>query len=397
MITPTTPPAARPRARHAAVRRGPRRSCARTTRHFQQVPAAGAGLLRGQGQPRPGDRPARSTRRGASFDVASMPEFLIVHENIKDLPAKERQDWIWDKIIYANPIKANETLRELDHYKPLVTYDNLEEIQQDQEARAARRAGAAPQGAQHRGDGGALLQVRRAPGRGGGPDPRPPTRPGWSSRASASTSAARRTNFENYVAGAQPRGRHLPGGRGARLREDEPARHRRRLPRPLRRHGQALPRAGHAPQRRARPALPEGHRDPRRARPLHGGHRRHAVADHHRQGRPRRQALLLHRRRRLPHLLGHHLRPLQVPGEGVQEGPTQHVCSVFGPTCDALDTISLAEELPDDLELGDLVYSPNIGAYSHASSTWFNGFPPAKVVHVNQEPSAPRAKARSAR
>ena len=63
-------------------------------------------------------------------------------------------------------------------------------------------------------------------------------------------------------------------------------------------------------------------------------------------------------------------------------GPRQ-VCLVFGPTCDALDTISLVEQLPD-LELGDLVYSENIGAYSHASSTYFNGFPPAKVVHVNQ-------------
>ena len=65
-----------------------------------------------------------------------------------------------------------------------------------------------------------------------------------------------------------------------------------------------------------------------------------------------------------------------------KKGPTQ-ICSVFGPTCDALDTISLAEELPD-LDLGDLVYSENIGAYSAASSTSFNGFPPAKVVHVNQ-------------
>jgi ornithine decarboxylase len=36
---------------------------------------------------------------GASFDVASMPEFLIVHENIKSLPERERQDFIWDKII----------------------------------------------------------------------------------------------------------------------------------------------------------------------------------------------------------------------------------------------------------------------------------------------------------
>src|ERR1035441_61932 len=38
---------------------------------------------------------------GASFDVASMPEFRIVYEYIKDLPDKERQAWIWDKIIYA--------------------------------------------------------------------------------------------------------------------------------------------------------------------------------------------------------------------------------------------------------------------------------------------------------
>ena len=66
---------------------------------------------------------------GASFDVASMPEFLIVYENIKDLPARQRQNFIWDKIIYANPIKANETLTDLDPYKPLVTYDNFEEIE----------------------------------------------------------------------------------------------------------------------------------------------------------------------------------------------------------------------------------------------------------------------------
>ena len=65
---------------------------------------------------------------GASFDVASMPEFLIVYENIKSMPAKARQDLIWDKIIYANPIKANETLEQLDAYKPLVTYDNEMEI-----------------------------------------------------------------------------------------------------------------------------------------------------------------------------------------------------------------------------------------------------------------------------
>ena len=65
-----------------------------------------------------------------------------------------------------------------------------------------------------------------------------------------------------------------------------------------------------------------------------------------------------------------------------KRGPTE-ICAVFGQTCDGLDMISQSEQLPD-LEIEDLVYSENIGAYSNASATWFNGFPPAKVVHVNE-------------
>ena len=70
------------------------------------------------------------------------------------------------------------------------------------------------------------------------------------------------------------------------------------------------------------------------------------------------------------------------PVKAFKRGPTS-LCSVFGPTCDALDVVSMAENLPN-LERGDFVYSVNIGAYSHASATYFNGFPPAKVVHVNR-------------
>ena len=66
------------------------------------------------------------------------------------------------------------------------------------------------------------------------------------------------------------------------------------------------------------------------------------------------------------------------------KGGPKVVASVFGPTCDALDVVSMSELLPSNLALGELLYSQNIGAYSHASSTWFNGFPPAKVVHVNR-------------
>ena len=36
---------------------------------------------------------------GASFDVASLPEFMLVYENIRHLPAREQQDFIWDKIV----------------------------------------------------------------------------------------------------------------------------------------------------------------------------------------------------------------------------------------------------------------------------------------------------------
>ena len=72
-------------------------------------------------------------RAGASFDVASMPEFMTVYENIRKLPKRRQQDFIWDKIIYANPIKPKQTLLALDQYKPLVVFDNpveLEKIQQ---------------------------------------------------------------------------------------------------------------------------------------------------------------------------------------------------------------------------------------------------------------------------
>jgi ornithine decarboxylase len=69
--------------------------------------------------------------------------------------------------------------------------------------------------------------------------------------------------------------------------------------------------------------------------------------------------------------------------DAFKTGPTQ-ICTVFGPTCDGLDVVSMTEELPSNLERGDLLTSKNIGAYSNATSTYFNGFPPAKVVHVNR-------------
>jgi ornithine decarboxylase len=56
--------------------------------------------------------------------------------------------------------------------------------------------------------------------------------------------------------------------------------------------------------------------------------------------------------------------------------------AVVGPTCDAFDTISTAENLPD-LKVDDLLYVKNIGAYSSASATTFNGFPKTRVLNLN--------------
>ncbi len=61
-------------------------------------------------------------------------------------------------------------------------------------------------------------------------------------------------------------------------------------------------------------------------------------------------------------------------------GETQ-LTTLAGPTCDSIDIISSSEELPD-LQAGDLVVAANIGAYSIAHATHFNGIPPAKAIMV---------------
>jgi len=55
--------------------------------------------------------------------------------------------------------------------------------------------------------------------------------------------------------------------------------------------------------------------------------------------------------------------------------------TIAGPTCDGFDIISISENLPE-LDFGDIVYIENIGAYSWATATNFNGIPPARVVTI---------------
>jgi diaminopimelate decarboxylase len=49
--------------------------------------------------------------------------------------------------------------------------------------------------------------------------------------------------------------------------------------------------------------------------------------------------------------------------------------------------VSVAEELPVNLDLGDWLVSENIGAYTTASATNFNGMAQPKVVAVGDGPA----------
>lgn len=317
---------------------------------------------------------------GGSFDVASIQEFRTVHANIADLPAKERQDFIWDKIIYANPIKPIETLRELDRYKPLVTFDNEEEVRKI---------------AAHAPHAGLCLRLR-VPNTGSMVE--------LSSKFGALPGEAvdlircahdhdlvveglsfhvgsQCTNPENYIQAL-----HLcagifaeakTGGFDLRLLDiggGFPAAYDASVPKLS-----ALARKINHEIDRLFPEPIEILAEPGRFLVASAGSAVSKII-----GKAfRNDKACYYVDDGVYHTYSgvifdhctYHMKSFK-------RGKTR-LCAVFGPTCDALDTISLSEQLPD-LEIGDYLYSENIGAYSAASSTHFNGFPPATVVHVNR-------------
>lgn len=59
-----------------------------------------------------------------------------------------------------------------------------------------------------------------------------------------------------------------------------------------------------------------------------------------------------------------------------------HASTVFGPTCDSIDCIITDHPLPE-LQVGDWVFFANMGAYSKAAGSQFNGFDLPKYVSSN--------------
>ena len=66
-----------------------------------------------------------------------------------------------------------------------------------------------------------------------------------------------------------------------------------------------------------------------------------------------------------------HNRPIILPFN--ERDGKLHKSIIFGPTCDSIDLITDNIELPE-LAIGEWVYVENFGAYTAASSSFFNGF-----------------------
>jgi len=319
-------------------------------------------------------------RAGASFDVASLPEFMLVYENIKKLPARQQQDFIWDKIIYANPTKPKETLLALDRYKPLVTYDNLNELKKirqyaphagvvlrlqvdntGSQCELSSKFGCAP------GEAADLIAAA--------------FRLGLVVEGLSFHVGSQCANFQNFV--------QALNAAAAVMRESKARGHEIKIldigggfPAPYNKHVRPFPEL---------------------ARVINAEIGRLFAPDIQILAEPGR-FLVATAATSVARIIGKAVRDgkpcyyiddsvyhtfsgiifdhCQYHLKAFKRGKTE-ICAVFGQTCDGLDVISQSEQLPD-LEIEDLVYAENIGAYSNASATWFNGFPPAKVVHINQ-------------
>jgi ornithine decarboxylase len=59
----------------------------------------------------------------------------------------------------------------------------------------------------------------------------------------------------------------------------------------------------------------------------------------------------------------------------------QYDCTVYGPTCDSMDKIMEQCKLPD-LSIGEVIYIENMGAYTIAASSNFNGFTQTECKYI---------------
>ena len=316
---------------------------------------------------------------GASFDVASYNEFMQIYEYLKHFEEKDKDFFIWDKIIFSNTIKDPETLRKIKRYRPLVTYDNRDELLKikkhcdtaglvlrlkvpdtGSQVEMSSKFGAEP------GDAARLIEQAFEAGL---------VVEGLSFHVGSPC-----TNFDNYTAAlsitsdifhdARKKGHPL---KLIDLGGGFPVPYDPQVPK-----FEELAKLIHSECRRLFPEDIEMIAEPGRFLVANAAVLITAII-----GKARRDGKIFYYindgvYQTFSGVVYDHWIPnfkAFKPGE-------KEVCAVVGPTCDSFDKVSLSVQLPANLQIGDCLYTENIGAYSIASSTKFNGFEGAKIIHI---------------
>lgn len=317
---------------------------------------------------------------GASFDVASYNEFMQVYEYLHSFEEKDKDFYVWDKIIFSNTIKDVDTLRKIMRYKPLMTYDNRDELKKIRENCETA---------------GLVLRLKV-------PDTGSLVEMGSKFGAEIADAyglikqafdmnllveglsfhvGSQCTNFDNYTSALQIVAEIFNDSRrkGYNLNLIDlgggfPAPYNSLVPR-----FEMLAEIIGPECERLFPKDVEIIAEPGRFMVASA-----AVLVSEIIGKARRDGkIFYHINDGVYHTFSGVVYDHWIPNfHSFKEGKRE-VCAVVGPTCDSFDKISLSEHLPADLEIGDCLYTENIGAYSVVSSTKFNGFDGARTIHVN--------------
>lgn len=317
-------------------------------------------------------------KEGSSFDVASYNEFMQVYQYIKHFERKEKKYYVWDKIIFSNTIKDRATLQKIKQYKPLVTYDNSDELKKIKEycdtAGLVIRLKVPDTGSQvemsskfgaELGDAEKLIQQAYDIG--------------LKVEGISFHVGSQCTNFDNYTSAlaftseifhnARKKGFNLnliDIGGGFPVPYDPQVPDFRQLASIL-----------NSEFKRLFPDDIEILAEPGRFMVATA-----AVLISEIIGKARRDGkIFYHINDGVYHTFSGVVYDHWIPNFSAFKEGQKEICAVVGPTCDSFDKITLSAELPSNLEIGDFLYTTNIGAYSTASSTKFNGFEGAKIIH----------------
>ena len=317
---------------------------------------------------------------GSSFDVASYNEFMQVHEFIQHFEEKEKDFFIWDKIIFSNTIKDRDTLRKIKRYRPLVTYDNSDELKKikaccdtaglilrlkvpdtGSQVEMSSKFGAEPADADH-----LIRQAHDA---------------GLVVEGLSFHVGSQCTNFDNYTAALAITSDILHDARakGYNLKIIDigggfPVPYDGLVP-----EFEKLAKLVNSEIKRLFPADIEILAEPGRFLVATAAQLVAEII-----GKSRREGKIFYYiNDSVYHTFSGVIFDHWLPNFSAFKGGKEEVCAVVGQTCDSFDKISLSVQLPENLEIGDHLLTENIGAYSIASSTTFNGFDGAKILHTN--------------